>query len=283
MYNRDPLERFRQTSGGFMQQFKVWFGILLIALLPGLTSCNKQKQPAAQWISLLNGRDLNDWTIKFAGHEPGENVKNTFRMRDSMLVVSYDQYENFDNLYGHIFYKTPFSHYRIRVEYRFVGDQVPGGAGWAYRNNGIMLHCQSPESMRIDQDFPVSIEAQILGGNGTDERPTGNVCTPGTNIVMNGELITEHCINSSSPTYHGDQWVTMECEVHGGGIIRHYVNGEMVLQYEQPQYDETDPDGKRLIKNGDKSLSSGYIALQAESHGIEFRKIEVMELNPEEI
>lgn len=230
------------------------------------------------WISLFNGKNLDDWKIKITGYELGDNYNDTFRVEDGLLKVSYDKYEKFDGQFGHIFYKEPFSHYRIRVEYRFVGEQVPGGPGWAFRNNGIMLHCQSLESMRKDQDFPVSIEAQILGGNGTDERTTGNVCTPGTHIVMKDKLMTQHCIQSSSKTYHGDQWVKMEVEVHGNSTIKHIVNGQVVLEYEQPQLDESDSDAKKLIKDGNKMLSKGYIALQAESHPIEFRKVEILPL-----
>src|SRR5262249_21337797 len=152
--------------------------------------------------------------------------------------------------------------------------------GWAYRNSGAMLHCQSPESMRKDQEFPVSIEAQLLGGNGKDKRSTGNLCTPGTNVVMHGDLITQHCTSSKSQTYHGDQWVLFEAEVHGAGKIIHKVNNEVVLEYEQPQLDPADRDGKALIKNGEKLIHGGYISLQSESHPVEFRKVELLPLAP---
>jgi hypothetical protein len=132
--------------------------------------------------------------------------------------------------------------------------------------------------MAKEQSFPVSIEAQFLGGNGKDERSTGNLCSPGTHVVMNGQLITQHCVNSRSKTYHGDQWVTMEVEVHGDSTIKHIVNGEVVLEYEQPQLDASDPDAQKLIINGEKRLHEGYIALQAESHPIEFRKMELLVL-----
>ena len=55
---------------------------------------------------------------------------------------------------------------------------------------------------------------------------------------MNGKLVTPHCNNSTSKTFHGDQWVTVEVEVHGNKLIRHRVNGEKVFEYEQPQLDE---------------------------------------------
>src|SRR6266567_2083871 len=118
------------------------------------------------WINLFNGKDLTGWTPKIKGYELGENFGNTFRVEDGVMKVSYDQYNKFDRKFGHLFYKDKLSHYRLRVEYRFVGDQCPGGEGWATRNSGVMLHCQPPETMAKDQDFPASIEVQFLGGLG---------------------------------------------------------------------------------------------------------------------
>jgi hypothetical protein len=196
--------------------------------------------------------------------------------------VSYDQYTgDFNDRFGHIFYKQKFSSYLLGMEYRFTGDQVKGGPGWAVRNSGAMVHSQSPETIGLNQDFPISIEVQLLGGNGTEERTTANLCTPGTNVVMNGELITNHCISSSSKTYHGDQWVRAEVLVLGDSIIKHIVEGDTVLVYEKPQigdggvsnYDAT-------VKVDGKLLSEGYISLQSESHPVEFRKVELVDLAP---
>ncbi|MEN6306276.1 MAG: DUF1080 domain-containing protein [Anaerohalosphaeraceae bacterium] len=231
-----------------------------------------------KWISLFNGKDLKGWTPKFAGSKFGENYKNTFRVEDGVLKVSYDQYEQFNNEFGHLFYEVPFSHYIFRAEYRFTGEQVKGGPGWAFRNSGVMIHCQDPNTITQDQSFPVSIEVQLLGGDGQNDRTTGNLCTPGTNVVMNDKLVTDHCINSKSKTFHGDQWVTIEIEVHGNGIIRHKINGETVLEYQKPQLDERDADAKKLIQDGKLMLSEGYISLQAESHPVEFRKVEIKPL-----
>jgi hypothetical protein len=233
-----------------------------------------------KWIPLFNGRDLDDWTVKITGYEVGENFGNTFRVENGLLRVVYDAYEEFDGRFGHIFYKEPFSHYRLRVEYRFIGEQVPGGPGWAFRNSGIMFHGQTPESMTKDQQFPVSIEAQLLGGNGRDERPNMNVCTPGTHIVMNEELITRHCTSSTSPTFHGDQWVTVEVEVRGHDVIRHLVDGKVVLEYTHPQLDEGDADAQRLLKSQGVKIDRGTISLQSESHPVEFRKVELLKLEP---
>jgi hypothetical protein len=256
----------------------------LIPLALGLVAAFLPSAPAQEkadkdgWVSLFNGKNLDGWTVKIKGHDVGDNYGNTFRVENGVLKVAYDQYRQFDGKFGHLFSKEKFSHYVLRVEYRFVGEQSQGGPGWAIRNSGVMLHSQSAESMRKDQDFPVSIEAQFLGGNGRDARPTANVCTPGTHIVMGGMLITRHCTNSKSKTFHGDQWVTAEIEVRGNGRIRHVVNGETVLEYEKAQLDEKDPDGARMIGGGDKMLHEGYIALQAESHPVEFRKVEIRKL-----
>ncbi|MBC8004487.1 MAG: DUF1080 domain-containing protein [Verrucomicrobia bacterium] len=256
--------------------------VMFLLVFAFALSCSAPKPKEAKeegWIQLFNGKDLKDWNIKITGFPLNENYGNTFRVEDSLLKVRYDQYEKFDNRFGHIFYKNPYSHYRIRVEYRFVGDQATEGPGWAFRNSGIMIHGQSPESMEQNQDFPTSIEVQLLGGNGTDERSTLNLCTPGTNVVMNDSLWTVHCTNSKSKTYHGDQWVTVEVEVQGDSIIRHLIDGQPVLEYSKPQLDERDPSYVKLLPaDGNKLLSKGSISLQAESHSVDFRKVELLNL-----
>lgn len=255
---------------------KLTFFVLFLVLA---LACTSAKPKNEGWIQLFNGKDLKDWDIKITGFPLNENYGNTFRVEDSLLKVRYDQYKNFDGHFGHIFFKRKFSHYKIRVEYRFVGDQCPGGATWAYRNSGIMIHGQSAESMDLKQDFPVSIEVQLLGGNGKDERPNLNVCTPGTNIVMNGQLWTEHCTNSTSKTYHGDQWVTAEVEVQGDSIVRHIIDGKVVMEYTQPQLDDRDPGFQKLLPpDKNKLLKKGTISLQSESGPIDFRKVELLNL-----
>lgn len=257
---------------------------LLIALLTCLffliTSCAKETPKEPQWITIFNGENLDGWTPKFSGYELGENYLDTFQAGDGVLRVVYDNYEKFNGEFGHLFYKDSFSHYKFRCDYRFVGEQVAGGAGWALRNNGVMIHCQDPATMRLDQDFPVSIEVQLLGGNGTDERTTGNLCTPGTNVVLNGQLELQHCINSTSETYHGDQWVTCEVEVNGGETITHIINGDTVLAYTEPQLDDRDADAKALLDAGKPLIvSEGYISVQAESHPTEFRNMQILPLD----
>ena len=243
------------------------------------TSCQPQKPVKGKWFPLFNGKDLSNWDIKIKGYELNENFGNTFRVEDGLLKVRYDQYDNFGNRFGHIFYRESFSHYRIRTEYRFVGEQCPGGPGWAFRNSGIMVHGQQALTMEKDQDFPVSIEVQLLGGKGEGERSTANVCTPGTNIMLGDSLHLQHCTNSSSKTYHGDQWVTVEVEVKGGEVIRHIIDNQAVLEYYKPQLDERDKYFSKLLPaTGNKILSGGSISLQGESHPCDFRKVEIMVL-----
>jgi hypothetical protein len=257
------------------------------ALLPlVLVACHAAEEPRAPaeaWIPLFNGKDLAGWTPKIRGYEAGVNFADTFRVVDGLLTVAYDGYESFEGRFGHLFHATPYSHYRLRIEYRFVGEQCPGGPGWAWRNSGVMVHGQSLESMTKDQEFPVSIEVQFLGGDGTNARATANLCTPGTNVVFGSELVTRHCTDSSSETYHGDQWVTVEVEVRGHELVQHWLAGVPVLTYSQPQLDPSDADARRLLDAGQPlALAGGTLSLQAESHPIQFRRVELLPLAPDQ-
>lgn len=249
----------------------------LLFLILCLSACTGQKTQKEEWISLFNGKDLDGWTVKITGYPAGENFGNTFRVEDGLMKVRYDQYDEFNNRFGHIFFKDKYSHYKLRVEYRFVGEQAKGGAGWAYRNSGVMFHSQSPQSMHVEQDFPVSIEAQFLGGNGTDERTTGNVCTPGTEIYIENMPYTDHCYSSTSKTYHGDQWVTFEMVVYGDSLVHHIMDGDTILTYTHLTVGGGNVSPAPNIPEG--ALKEGYISLQSESHPIDFRKVELLDLS----
>jgi hypothetical protein len=260
-----------------------------LALLAAVSFAAHAQTPVAtaeadkeDWIVMFNGRDLTGWTPKITHHEVGENYGNTFHVENGLLEVRYDKkkYPTFGGQFGHLFYKDPFSFYRLVVEYRFVGEQVPGGPAWALRNSGAMLHSPDPRTMLKDQDFPISIEGQLLGGNSDGKaRSTANMCSPGTEIVYQGKLYKDHCLNSSSPTFDGDQWVHAQFEVHGSGTMTNSVNGQKVLEFEMPQYgggnvspynSTTKPDGTLI--------ESGFISLQSESHPVDFRKVEILNL-----
>lgn len=225
------------------------------------------------WIQLFNGENLDGWTPKISGYEVGENFNDTFTVEDGLLTANYDQYDEWDSQFGHLFYEDEYSHYMLRAEYRFVGDQAPGAPDWAFRNNGLMLHGQTPEEMGIDQDYPDSIEVQLLGteAGATNERTTANVCTPGTDIVLGGELHTQHCTNSSSDTYRGDEWVTVTVVVRGNQQIRHYVEDDgQVMSYSEPQ-----------LEGSGAPIEQGTISIQSESHPTQFRSIELMPVDPD--
>lgn len=226
------------------------------------------------WVALFDGKTLNNWIPKIAGSEVGVNAKDTFQVKDGKLIVSYENYDEFNGEFGVLFYNQPFSDYILRSTYRFVGEQLPKGPDWAYRNSGFMLHSQSPESMEVGEGLPASIEVQILAGNGVDERSTANICTPETHVIIDDKLVKDHCISSTSKTYHGDQWVTAELEVRHNQSIIHRINSEVVFEYNGGQVDETAPQALFDFYGG-KEIKSGYIAVQSETHPVEFKNIDI--------
>jgi len=251
------------------------FGLMILMV----SAVKSQPVDEKEWQSLFAGNNLSDWRIKISGYPLDSNYANTFRAENGKIKVAYNEYAHFKQNFGHIFYKHPYSYYHLTLEYRFKGHQAPGGEGWAYRNSGIMLHCRAPETMGLKQDFPISIEMQLLGGGQTGERTTGNLCTPGTHVIMEDSLVTEHCINADSKTYRGDVWVRAEAIVFGDSLIHHVIEGDTVITYTKPQigggfvhnFVETE-------KKDGLMLNRGYIALQSESHPIEFRNIKILNL-----
>lgn len=276
------LRRLAPLSTNF-----VWAVLFLLAL-PRLSPA--QTTPAKQdWLQLFNGKDLTGWDVKIAGYPLNDNVGNTFRVEDGMLRIAYNQYDRFDKKYGHLYYNKPFSHYILKFEYRFTGNQVPGGDAWNVRNSGVMIHAQSAQSVGLKQDFPISLEVQVLGGLDKGERHTANLCTPGTQVFIDGKLNRAHCIDSKSKTYNGDQWVAVEVVVLGDSI-RHLIDGETVLAYQKAQIgggyvsklysfkQANVPNPEEWAAKDGTPLTTGYIALQSESHPIDFRNIELLNL-----
>lgn len=249
---------------------------ILCLLILSLTPAPKEK-----WISLFNGKDLQGWTVKIFHHEVGDNYGNTFRAEDGMIKVRYDQYDHFNNRYGHLFYDKPYSYFKLRFDYRFTGIWRKDAPSYTEINSGVMYHSQSPESILKEQDWPISVEFQLLGGlkDGLS-RPTGNMCSPGTDVVYNGRIDPRHCINSSSKTYYGDQWVHAELIVLGDSLVTHIINGDTVLTYSKPQIGGGVANGYNpAIKIDGKLLKEGYIALQSEGQEIDFKNIELLDLS----
>jgi hypothetical protein len=247
-----------------------------------LSSCSSVKHQKPEWVSLFNGKDLNDWIVKIHHHDVGENAGNTFRVEDGIVKVRYDEYGDFNDQFGHLYYKTPFSHFHLVVEYKFHGQLQKGAPDYTLLNSGVMFHSQDPRTMPKEQDWPISVEMQFLAGLGDGKpRPTGNMCSPGTDIVYQGTKYDGHCLNSSSKTYGRDEWVRAELIVLGDSLVTHIINGDTVLQYTHPTMGGGVAHGyDSLVWQEGKPLRSGYIALQSEGQPIDFRKVELRDLSP---
>ncbi len=239
-------------------------------------------QPATtkDWVSLFNGKDIKDWIPKINHHETGDNYGNTFRVEKGVIQIRYDQYDTFNERFGHLYYKQPYSYYHLVFEYRIVGEWRKDAPEYTIKNSGVMFHSQDPKTMPKEQNWPISIEYQLLAGLGDGKpRPTGNMCSPGTDVIFNGKIDDRHCISSTSKTYEGDQWVTGEIIVLGDSLITHIVNGDTVLQYSKPQIGGGVVDGyDPAIKIDGKLLKDGFIALQSEGQPVDFRNIKLLNL-----
>jgi hypothetical protein len=254
---------------------------LLLAVVLILISFAFYPAPTEKWIPLFNGKNLRGWTAKIYHHESGDNYGNTFRAEEGMIKVRYDQYDHFNNRYGHLFYNKPYSYYKLRFDYRFTGIWRKDAPSYTEINSGVMYHSQSPASILKEQDWPISVEFQLLGGLSDGKaRPTGNMCSPGTDVVFNGRIDPRHCISSSSKTYYGDQWVHAELIVLGDSLVTHIINGDTVLRYSKPQIGGGVANGyDPAIKIDGKLLKQGYIGLQSEGQEIDFKNIELLDLS----
>ncbi|QEH77146.1 DUF1080 domain-containing protein [Sphingomonas sp. C8-2] len=249
--------------------------------LAALAALGNAAPEASGWRPLFNGHDLDGWVAKINHHPLGDNAHGTFVASDGVLHVRYDGYRSFFDEFAHLIYRQPFSSYRLRFDYRFVGVDTPGGPPWSKRNSGVMIYGQAPETIGRDQPFPISIEIQLLNGEGADQRTTGNICTPGTNVAVGGQRVTSHCVLSVSRPYAGEGWVHVEIEVRSGGPTIVEVDGVEVIRFDKPELDPTDLTAMPLyLAGGARSvgLTSGYISLQGEGHPIDFRRIEILEL-----
>lgn len=255
--------------------------ILIAMTLAFTSSATAQKNASHQhWKQLFNGKDIKDWIVKINHHEVGEDPANTFRVEDGMVKVRYDKYDKFNQQYGHLYYKRPYAYYHLKFEYRITGEWRKDAPSYTIRNSGVMIHSQDPRTMPKEQDWPISVEFQLLAGlDDGKPRPTGNMCSPGTDVVYKGKIDPRHCIESSSKTYGLNEWVKGEIIVLGDSLVTHIINGDTVLQYSKPQIGGgvvTNFDPK--IKQDGKLLSSGFIALQSEGQPVDFRNITILNL-----
>lgn len=260
-----------------MKHFRLLLIISPVLLLSYQSKIPLEKKENKKWVTLFNGKNLDNWTPKISGYKPGENFGNTFRVQEGILSTRYDQYDSFSNRFGALYYNKKFTNYRLKVEYRFVGNTTPGAPSWGYRDGGIQYYCQSPATVDLTQSFPVCLEYNLHGGNGKDERPVGEICASGMYVEINGKRNSSYCTPPVvKRTFHGDQWVTAEIEIRNGKIT-HFVNGEQIIQFENPRFDSTNANGKKFIENGNNLVQDGYISLQSNSHPMDFRKVEILE------
>lgn len=259
---------------------RLFSSLCAVALLATFSFTSSSKKEKENWIALFNGKNIKNWTVKIHHHEVGENFGNTFRVEDGLIKVRYDQYEQFNERYGHLYFNTPYSYYHLTMEYRFTGVWRKDAPSYTNLNSGVMFHSQDPRTMLKEQDWPISVEMQFLAGLGDGKpRPTGNMCSPGTDVIFEGKKDPRHCINSTSKTYPKEEWVKADLIVLGDSLITHFINGEQVLQYAKPQigggvanrYDPT-------LKIDGKLLKEGFIALQSEGQEIDFRNIKLLNL-----
>ena len=255
--------------------------MILIAALAASLAPLPAGSAKPRWVSIFDGKTLKGWTPKITGYAAGEDPKHIFKVKDGVIRASHDEYTRFEGNFGHLFWKTPVSAFRIRFEYRIFGKMLPGGQPWQHSNSGLMFFSQAPETMARDQPFPVSLEAQLLGADRPTPEPTGNLCTPGTNVLFDGKPAIKHCTLSSSPILPNGRWIRAEVEVARDGTITHFIEGKPVLRYSNPVLDPADPSAKPVIDRagGRLELTGGYLALQGEGHPVEFRKIELMTLD----
>lgn len=256
---------------------------LLLILVPFLLqsyeskNINVKQKNAGKWISLFNGKNLDNWKPKIVGYKLGENFGNTFRVEDGMLSIRYDKYDSFRNRFGSLYFDKKFTNYRLKVEYRFVGNTTVGAPTWGYKDGGIQYHCQPPNTVALNQSFPICLEYNLHGGNGKEDRPTGEICANGMFVEINGKRNISYCtLPTVKRTFNGDEWITAEIEVNKGKIT-HFVNGEQIMQFDNPKFDSSNAIAEAFIINKNNTVKDGYISLQSNSHPMDFRKVEIME------
>jgi hypothetical protein len=259
---------------------------LIVLLLSGCTSTPTSTKPA--WQPLFDGKTLNGWTTKIVGYPAGEDPLETFRVKDGAIVINYDKYGgDMQARWAHLFYNQSFKFYKLSLEYRFVGEDMQPLRPTQW-NSGVLYHAQSPQSMSLNQPYPVSAEAQILGTFAAPYRDggprmTSSACGLGTALSYGG-VVTDDCFKSRVPTKPNDQWVLFELEVLPEGVINHYIDGKLAVTYDHLLLDTSDArkrfPSQQMIdaQGGNRELTSGYITFQSEGHPVEFRNIKIMEL-----
>ena len=241
--------------------------VILVMIVNPVFGQDLSSIPKTAWKQLFNGKDLNDWNYHFSGYDYNVNPFNTLKVENGLLKVDYSGYERWNGEFGHFAREEIYSHFLYAVEYRFVGDQTLGGPGWAFRNNGIMFHSEPMSSMTKNQDFPISVEAQLLQ-RGSEENPKGviNLCNGASKTTAKE---TPNCSQefASISLNHKNDWIRAEVLVFADSLAKFILNGDTLGVFTNFKYADSG-----------KSIKEGRIARQAETHNTHFRKIEIVNL-----
>ena len=271
-FRRGPMAvRRTDRAGGNMRSL---IAVAASLVLVSCASVSTGSEP--RFHKIFDGKTLNGWEIKVTHHPLGANPHGMWTAKDGVMKINFDGFEQFKGEYAHVFYKKPLKNYILRLDYRFAGKQAPGGPGWATRNSGVMLFAQPPETMTLDQNYPISLENQLLGGLGKGPRTTLSVCMVEITVKVDGKPLTAHCnpnAGATSQTFDGDQWVKLRVEVVNG-VVKSYVNDQLGNTFTEPTVDKPHP----WLKSQDATAQPSYFALQGESDQVEFRNIELAEL-----
>lgn len=232
---------------------------------------------------IFDGKSLKGWVLKTTKYPLGENPHDMLTARDGVMRFSFDGFERFNGEYAVVYYDKPLRNYILQLDYRFAGRQAPGAPAWAKRNSGVMLFAQPPQTMTLNQSYPISVEDQLLGGLDNGSRQTLAVCMVDITVVINGAKPTGHCTPDVAtrppatppplPTFDGDQWVKLRIEVKSG-VAKSYANGILFNTISEPHVDAPHP----WLSSQDAAAQPSYFALQGESDEVEFRNIELAEL-----
>lgn len=237
---------------------------------------NLPKPDADGWIKLFRGDNASDF---FTYYSPTNKNKpfpdNTFKNINDTVVVT-------GSPTGHIVFKQPFSHYRIKYE-----EMMPDRLG----NAGMLLHIQLDDPALFNA-FPRSIESQGDPAQGmgqiwcisnvwvkvratTNGTPQYNPTAP--EITYGGANDnSRQILGIKKPTMKVGEWVLMEAIVHGSDSLEHLVRGETIIKYSNP-----------IVATGgsptpvQKTLKSGLLAWQSEGVPVRYRNI-MIKLFPED-
>lgn len=217
------------------------------------------------WVSIFNGRNLDGLYSRMYNKEITDIPDTVFKARDSMIVVSPGG--------GHIGTDRKYTHYRMRVQYRFdkAGDY----------NAGLMYHVDEVPP-RMSGNWSRSIECQMRQTDGGDIFSIVEV-TYESKVRAGGKTWDPNGVMVTSPAHSRDlianphtdvhpQWNWMEVVVRGSDSSAHIINGALNMKAWNIRIPDPANAGKYL------PYGRGALALQAEGAGISYRNWEIMEL-----